>query len=104
MPVKAMTYEVRRYFQKAPNDPGVIVSKVEPGSKASVSGLKPYEIITHINDEPITSPKAFEKAIAGPGELKFSVKRMTRGRVVKIKRDGKKPDDKGGDATTQPAS
>lgn len=88
--VADLTYEVRRYFQKKPVDPGVIVAKIEPGSKASVSGLKPYEIITHVNEKPVGSVKDFEKLIAGQRELRLAVKRMTRGRVVKIKMDGEK--------------
>lgn len=88
--VADMTYEVRRYFQKKPGDPGVIVAKIEPGSGASVSGLKPYEIITHVNEKPVGSVNDFEKLIAGQSELRLAVKRMTRGRVVKIKMDGKK--------------
>ncbi len=82
--VRDLTYEVRRFFQKAADEPGVIVSKVEPGSKGSVSGIKPYEIITHINDEPVMTVKDFERMAAGD-ELRLSVKRMTMGRVVKIK-------------------
>jgi hypothetical protein len=82
--VRNLTYEVRRYFQKAPGEGGVIVSKVEPGSKAAVSGIKPYEIITHVNDQAVGNVKDFEKLIAGQGELRLSVKRMTKGRVVKI--------------------
>ncbi len=83
--VRDLTYEVRRYFQKAADEGGVIVSKVEPGSKAAVSGVKPYEIITHVNDRPVGGVKDFEKLIAGQDELRLSVKRMTKGRVVKIK-------------------
>jgi S1-C subfamily serine protease len=92
--VRNLTYEVRRYFQKAPGEGGVIVSKIEPGSKAAVSGIKPYEIITHVNDQPVGNVKDFEKLIAGQGELRLSVKRMTKGRVVKIRMG----------AATQPAS
>ena len=91
--VRDLSYEVRRYFQKGPQEPGVIVSKIEPGSKASVAGVKPYEIITHVNDKPMMNVVDFEQAVgqpgavqeAGqPGELRLSVKRMTQGRVVKI--------------------
>ena len=83
--VRDLTYEVRRHFQKKPGDPGVIVSKIEPGSKASVSGIKPYEIITHVNDSPSQTVDDFERLIVDQMELRFSVKRMTKGRVVKIK-------------------
>jgi hypothetical protein len=82
--VRDLTYEVRRYFQRKPEEPGVIVSKIEPGSKAAVAGVKPYEIITHVNDKPILNVKDFEGAVAGQEELRLSVKRMMRGRVVKI--------------------
>jgi len=83
--VRSLTYEVRRYFQKTPEDPGVIVSKIESGSKASVAGIKPFEIITRINDQPVMNVKDFEKLAAGQATLRLSVKRMTRGRLVSIK-------------------
>jgi S1-C subfamily serine protease len=86
--VRDMTYEVRRYFQKKDDEPGVVVSKVEPGGKVSVAGIKPFEIITHVNDKPVMNVKDFEAATAGQEELRLSVKRMTRGRVVKIKMIG----------------
>lgn len=82
--VKDMTYEVRRYMQKKPDEPGVIISKIEMGSKASAAGLKPYEVITHVNDKPVLSVKDFETAVTGQTELRLSVKRMTRGRIVKV--------------------
>ena len=82
--VRDMTYEVRRYFQKKPDDPGVIVSAVEPGSKAGVGGVRPYEIITHVNDQPVKGVKDFEKLIKDQAELRLAVLRMTRGRLVKL--------------------
>jgi hypothetical protein len=103
--VRDLTYEVRRYFQKKDDEPGVIVAKIEPGSKASVGGLKPYEMITHVNDKPVMNVKDFEAAVAqATDELRLEVKRMTRGRVVKIKMaaapatEGEKP------AGTKPAA
>ena len=84
--VRDLTYEVRRYYQKQDGDPGVIVSKVEQGSKASVAGVRPYEIITHLDDQPVGSVAEFEKMLqAAKGELRLNVKRMAQGRIVKIK-------------------
>ncbi len=83
--VRDLTYEVRRYFQKTPDDPGVIISRLEPGSKASVSGIKPYEIITHVNDAPVKSVQEFQTLIKDQEELRFSILRMTRERQVRIK-------------------
>lgn len=88
--VRNITYEARRYFQMTKENPGVIISKIEPGSKASVSGIKPYEIITHINDKPVSNVKDFEKLVAGATELQLNIKRMTQSRIVKVKLDAKK--------------
>lgn len=84
--VRDLTYEVRRYFQKQDDEFGIIVSKVEPGSKASVAGVRPYELITHLNDQPVADVAAFEQLLdSAEGELRLNVKRMAQGRVVKIK-------------------
>ncbi len=85
--LRDLTYEVRHYFQLTPADPSLIVSKIETGEKASVAGIKPYEIITHVNDQPVSTVADFEKNIQNQPELRLSVKRMTRGRVVQIKMD-----------------
>lgn len=92
--VRDLTYEVRRYFQKTDKDPGVIASKVEPGSKASVAGIKPYEIITQVNDQPVTNVKDFEKDLRNQTELRLSVERMNKGRIVKITTAAEKPAEK----------
>lgn len=103
--VRDLTYEVRRYFQRTPDEGGVIVSKVEPGSKAAVSGVKPYEIVTHVNDQAVRDVKGFEQLIAGQNELRLKIKRMTKGRVVKIKMAAAtKPAPASGPATTEPAA
>lgn len=83
--VSPCTYEVRRYFQMTDDAPGVVVAAVEMGGKASIGGVKPYEVITHVNDTPVATVADFEKLIAQGGELRLQIKRMHRGRLVKIK-------------------
>jgi len=82
--VREMTFEARRYFQKGAKDPGVVVYAVVPGSRAGVGGIRPYEIITHVNDKPVRNVTDFEKLIAGQRELRLAVTRMTTGRLVKL--------------------
>ncbi len=101
MTVRDLTYEVRRYFQKAPDAEGVIISRIEPGSKASVGGIKPYEMVTHVNDVPVRTAEQFGKLIEGRSELRLSIKRMTQGRVVKIKLTAAEPE---APAATAPAT
>ena len=83
--VRDLTFEVRRYFQKEAGDAGVIVSKIESGGKAAVSGIKPYEIITHVNDTAVHNVSEFEKRITDQPELRLSILRMSQGRQIKIK-------------------
>lgn len=87
-----LSYEVRRYFQIRPEEPGVIISKVERGSRSAVAGLKPFELVLAVNDAPVRSVAEFEQAIAPGGELRLSIKRMREGRIVKIKIDPAKTD------------
>ena len=101
--VRDLTYELRRYFQKTQDDPGVIVSKVEPGSKASVAGIKPYEMIVSVNDTPVRNVKDFERLANASGELRLSVSRMTKGRVVKITASATTQNAATRPASTQPA-
>ncbi|UDQ98532.1 hypothetical protein AAEX28_00245 [Lentisphaerota bacterium WC36G] len=82
--VKNITFELRRYFQMKDSDPGVIISKIIPGSKVSTSGIKPFEIITHINDEEVKNIDDFKRLSSVDGDLRFSVKRMAKSRIVKI--------------------
>lgn len=81
-----LTYEVRRYFQKGVDDAGLVISRIEMGSRASVAGLKPYEIITHINDEPLHSVADFERLLSEHTDLRLNVERMHRTRIVRLSR------------------
>ena len=93
--VRNITFELRRYFQMKKGAPGIIISKIKPGSKASVSGLKPYEIITQINGKPVKDVSEFDKLINGHKDLQLNVKRMFDSRTVKIKmKQDKKPSKK----------
>jgi hypothetical protein len=83
--VKDLTYEVRHYLQRDADQPGVVVSKLEPGGKASIAGIKPYELITHVNDQPVNSVADFERLTAVGGDMRLSIKRMSQGRIVTLR-------------------
>jgi len=82
--VRNMTYELRRYYQRPKGEPGVVVSKIESGSKASVAGMKPYELVTAVNDQPVADVEEFEAQLKGISEVRLSIRRMTRERVVMV--------------------
>lgn len=82
--VKNLTYEVRRYFQMDLAAPGVVIAEIKPGSKASVAGLKPCEIITAVNASPVADVDEFAGAVAEGGEVTFIVQRMFESRMVQV--------------------
>ena len=67
--VRNLTYEVRGALRLAPDDPGVVISKVEPGGKAAIRSIQAYEILTHIGSTALRNvhdvPAALDAARRG---------------------------------------
>jgi S1-C subfamily serine protease len=63
-------------FHRLPNDSGVLVMEVEPGSPAAIAGLRPNDIIVGFQGQPIATVDALHKrlvasAIGVPSPLMF---------------------------------
>ncbi|MBQ6474338.1 MAG: PDZ domain-containing protein [Victivallales bacterium] len=82
--VADLTAEVREYFRMKASAPGVIVSKVTPGSPAATAGVRPYEIILSVNGQEVRSTTDFASAIAMRNSLELVVRRLNDDRVVKV--------------------
>jgi serine protease Do len=82
--VRDLTLEVRQYLSLAPDAPGVIVAKLEPGQRASVAGLRPLEIITEVDGEPVKDSASFGALVEGKKDLKFTVNRAGNERVLRV--------------------
>ncbi len=85
MTVSNITFEVRRYFRLNSGDPGVIVSNVTAGSPASTAGLRPFEIVTAVNDKSVHNVEDFKQAVASGNEVRLAVRRLAANRVVTVK-------------------
>ncbi len=88
--VKDLTYEVRAAMKVAPEVSGVVVDKVETGTPASVAGIKPYEIITSLDNEPLKGAQDFEQKINAAQEsekekVSLQIQTMGKSRVVDLK-------------------
>ena len=83
--VAEMTSEVRDYFQIKPGEPGIVVAQVKVGGAAAAAGLKPYEVITAVDGEPVHNLQEFQAQIGAKLECDFTVRRLVNSRVVKIK-------------------
>jgi len=85
--VRHVTYEVRSVLRLSPADPGVVVSKVEPGSKAAVAQIGPYELITRVNGKPVSSPKEFERLLHETSSrqgIELLVQNLGQSRIVEL--------------------
>jgi serine protease Do len=60
--VQALTAEVAAQF-KVSSSEGVIISGVDKNSPAARKGLKPGDVITSIDQEPVNDPKQFQAAV-----------------------------------------
>lgn len=86
--VKPVTYEVARYFGRT-DKTGVIVSRVEVGSKSSVAGLHHYLLITHVDGQKVDGVDDFRDKVRQFEEGKASAVELTvesfgKTRLVKI--------------------
>lgn len=65
----SLTAELRSHFG-APDDAGVMVSRVQEGSPAEAAGLRVGDVITSVDGEPVASPQKLGLAVRThePGE------------------------------------
>ncbi len=86
--VKPLTYEVKRFFHRT-DDSGVVISRVEEGGRAAVSGLHPYLLITHVNGEKIDSAQEFRTCLeplesGEAASVELTIEGFGKTRLVKI--------------------
>jgi len=79
-----LTFEVRAFLKLADSAPGVVITKMQEGSPSAVAGLRPFEVITSVNGEPVPTSIRFSELIKGKQDLTFSVRRLDATRIVRI--------------------
>ena len=78
------TFEVREYYKLADDETGVVVTKCKNGSPAAVAGLRPFELVTKVDDRPVADARAFLEATKGRETVTLTVRRLTSTRVVRV--------------------
>jgi serine protease Do len=63
---------------------GVVVTKVEPGSAADRAGIEPKDVITELDDSPVTSVASFSKAVKSLKSGQTAVVVVVRGNHSEI--------------------
>jgi S1-C subfamily serine protease len=85
--VKELTYDVR-YYQRLERDAaGVVVAKVESGSKADVAKLAALSIIGRVNDVPVRDLVHFKELVAATRTLTLTTVSTGQTRLVELSRD-----------------
>lgn len=54
-----------RRFGFEPDEPGALVTAVDPNGKAAEAGVRPGDLIKELNRKPVASPEGFADAVAG---------------------------------------
>ena len=87
--VQALTHDLADQFQTAMT-PGVIVTGVERGSLAARSQIKPGDIITEVNQRPVTNPREFRAALKAADAKKGIILNLVSGKTSRfeILKDG----------------
>jgi serine protease Do len=62
---------------------GVVVTQVEPGSLAELSGIRDGMLIVEVNREPVSNVKEFEKAVEKAGKDRSILLLLTDGRFAR---------------------
>ncbi|MGH9361107.1 MAG: PDZ domain-containing protein, partial [Thermoanaerobaculia bacterium] len=90
--LKDLTYEVRTHYRLKQDSPGVVVAKVEPGGRAAVAKVLPFEILVSVNGRAVRSIEEFQRVLAaerasegGDRVLEFKLERMGKSRLVRIR-------------------
>ena len=78
------TFEVREYFKLGADEGGVVVAKCKNGSPAAIAGLRPFELVTKVDDTPVSDVRGFLDAVRGKESLTITARRLTATRVVRI--------------------
>ena len=96
------TFEVREYFKLEEGETGVVVTKCKHGSPAAIAGLRPYELVTKVDGEPVADARSFLETVKGLDSFTLTVRRLTETRVVRLSRKAAAPA-AGGDAPDEDA-
>jgi len=90
--VKNLTHEVRAFYRLREDSPGVVVAKVERGSKAAIAKVLPYEILVSANGKVLHQIDDFRELLGevektAPGErlLELKLERMGKSRILRIR-------------------
>jgi hypothetical protein len=85
--VKELTYEVRHFQRLEPGTTGVVVTRVESGSRADVGKLQALSIIVRVNGIAVTGVNHFRELLEAHKSLTLTTVAYGQTRLVELSRD-----------------
>jgi hypothetical protein len=88
--VRDLTYEVRRVLRMGPEDGGVVVARIEPGSPAAQARIEDDELILELDGQVVPSAEAFGAMLEAAREasrpvVRLVVQRLGKTRIVDLR-------------------
>jgi serine protease Do len=83
--LKSLTPELRSRLRVPEDVNGVVIVRVEPGSRAAAARLQPGDVVTAVNQKPVTNPADVQKQYSGKGAQLFSVVRQGQRSFIVVK-------------------
>ena len=65
------------------------MSKVEPGGRAAVAGLRRFDLVLQVNEEAVVDGTMCARALGQTGTLRLTVRDGLRQRIVKVAAAGR---------------
>jgi hypothetical protein len=85
--VKELTYEVRAFQKLDPGEGGVVVAKVESGTKSDVAKLAALSIISRVNGVPVKDLAHFRELLGASRGLTLTTVLYGQTKLVELSRD-----------------
>jgi len=85
--VKELTYEVRWFQRLDPGFTGVVVAKVESGSRAEVAKLPPLSIVYRVNGVDVRDLRHFQELVTASRSLTLTAILYGQTRLVELSRE-----------------
>jgi S1-C subfamily serine protease len=85
--VKELTYEVRHFQKLDPSVTGVVVVRVESGSKADIAKLPPLSILTRVNEVAVRDLAHFRELTGTAKAVTLMTLSLGQTRLVELSRD-----------------
>ncbi|HYE98845.1 MAG TPA: PDZ domain-containing protein, partial [Planctomycetota bacterium] len=85
--VKDLTYEVRHFYRLDPAASGVVVAKIESGSRADIARLQLLSVIVRVNDVPVRDLAHFEELLKDGKGLTLTTVAYGRTKLVELSPD-----------------